>query len=809
MKPRLLLLTCALAALAATAQAENMQKYLVHRSGLTLARGTAGKAVIQNTAPPKLLTFDGQDDGTYCIRLASGTTTYTLGINTANDWDTYFLATRTGERMRYKIEQASGGYVRLRNVHTNKYLGTNSILTGSPTYSDKPMSHGDMTLWYLADTPGDFPADETLSYSIHPQAARQQVEGWGASLCWWANMCGRWNEESIDRLVDWMVSPRGLNWNIFRYNIGGGDDPLNRNCEPHHMGKGKGLRAEMEGFQDEPGGPYHWERDAAQRRIMLKIKERRPDAVFEAFSNSAPWWMTESGCCAGNKSALKDNLKPEYYEAFARYLVDVCHHYKEEYGIEFKTLEPFNEPVTPYWYAGGTQEGCHFSTEEQVRFLRILKPMLDASGLRTVISASDETSTAQSVRDLQHYIGSDAMPLIGQWNAHTYLATDRSRSQTGTLARAAGKTLWMSETGEGGNGLSGNLNLCRRLFSDMHYMLPSAWLDWQYVEEGNDQWCMVRADFANAASATRVPNYYVRQQVTRFIRQGYTMVSALSDNALAALSPGRDTLVTVLLNTGLQPVTHDITLPGVSTRGTVKAFSTSENGHMRATTGNYKPDNDGLLTVRLPGLTVLTIIMPVTLETSPQQVEDGGTYLIVPQSNCNMALSSAGGIPALARADMHDPAQQWTLHTDADGRYTLLDGLGRTITTASGDGTLSADTPSADALTLAAVPAEDYFHTLATPSGTVLALQGGRLTAGTAVTAEPYGDMAAADTRHWQLIRLTPPQGSGLGADGTTTSTADTQYYDLSGRRLPTPAPGINICSSPDRTVKRTFAPEP
>lgn len=39
---------------------------------------------------------------------------------------------------------------------------------------------------------------------------------------------------------------------------------------------------------------------------MLKIIEKRPDAIFEAFSNSAPWWMTYSGCCAGNTSLFKE-----------------------------------------------------------------------------------------------------------------------------------------------------------------------------------------------------------------------------------------------------------------------------------------------------------------------------------------------------------------------------------------------------------------------------------------------------------------------------------------------------------------------
>ena len=73
------------------------------------------------------------------------------------------------------------------------------------------------------------------------------------------------------------------------------------------MGKGKGLRAEMEGFKDHAEDDWHWERDAAQRKIMLKIKERRPDAIFEAFSNSAPYYMTVSGCCGGNFAAMEEH----------------------------------------------------------------------------------------------------------------------------------------------------------------------------------------------------------------------------------------------------------------------------------------------------------------------------------------------------------------------------------------------------------------------------------------------------------------------------------------------------------------------
>ena len=235
-------------------------------------------------------------------------------------------------------------------------------------------------------------SEETEYICPDPVLKYQKLEGWGSSLCWWAAQVGKWDDEKIDAIVDALTSPDQLNMNIFRYNIGGGDDPSHADG---HMVKGKGKRAEMEGFKSSKDADYNWNADAAQRKILLKIKDRRKDAVFEAFSNSAPYWMTYSGCSAGNDNPLEDNLKPEYYELFCRYLVDVCQYYKEHCGIEFKTLEPFNESFSNYWYNLGSQEGCHFEPETQMTIIRILYPMLQESGLPTVISASDETNLNQ------------------------------------------------------------------------------------------------------------------------------------------------------------------------------------------------------------------------------------------------------------------------------------------------------------------------------------------------------------------------------------------------------------------------------
>ncbi len=385
---------------------------------------------------------------------------------------------------------------------------------------------------------------------INPNQTAQTIEGWGSSLCWWAGQVGNWEESKVDSIIELITSPDGLNMNIFRYNIGGGDDPAHTNG---HMLKGKGKRAEMEGFKASANSPYNWNADKAQRIIMLKIKEERPDAIFEAFSNSSPYWMTISSCSAGNVDPKKDNLKPEYYEAFCDYLVDVCKHYKTEYGIDFKTLEPFNESTSGYWNYLGSQEGCHFDPETQIKIIRILYPKLQRSGLQTVISASDETNIKSFIHVLKVYKeAGDILDKVGQLNTHTYSGTNDERIEANQLVKATGKQFWQSETGPGGwkekvSGLQNNLFLAQKLFNDMNLMKPQAWIDWQLMEENNDVWGLIRCNFKTEEYEI-VKNLYVRMQITRFIKQGYTIVETDNEKVLAAINPEKTQMVVALNN---------------------------------------------------------------------------------------------------------------------------------------------------------------------------------------------------------------------------------------------------------------------
>lgn len=450
----------------------------------------------------------------------------------------------------------------------------------------------------------------TTQININPSQTYQTIEGWGSSLCWWAAQVGNWDEAKVDSIVDLVTSPDKLNMNIFRYNIGGGDDPSHLGG---HMVKGKGKRAEMEGFKNSVDAPYNWDADKGQRILMLKIKAKRPEAIFEAFSNSPPYWMTYSGCAGGNLDPMQDNLKPEYYEVFCDYLIDVCVWYKKQYGIEFKTLEPFNEATSNYWNHLGSQEGCHFTAETQIKIIRILAPKLKASGLKTVISASDETNIASCIKVLKAYQSAgDILDKVGQLNTHTYSGNNSERTEAYHLTKSIGKPFWQSETGPSGKSktsFGSNLGLAQKLFDDMRYMKPQAWLDWQLMEETNDVWCLMRCNFSSQEFKI-VKNFYVRMQITRFFKQGYSIIETDNDEVLAAINPDKTELVVAVLNQSDQSKSLNLSMKAsVSYMKNVITYRTSQTENC-ANVDIYKPLEHALI-YAAPAQSLTTFIIPL------------------------------------------------------------------------------------------------------------------------------------------------------------------------------------------------------
>jgi O-glycosyl hydrolase len=448
---------------------------------------------------------------------------------------------------------------------------------------------------------------------VNPDEPRQHFEGWGTSLCWWAHDLGTWRDESLDALTTLVAdSARGLGMNIFRYNIGGGDQPGH-----NHMR----ADADVPGWKPTENGPYDFDADPGQRKTMAFLRRKVRNPIWEAFSNSPPWWMTKSGCASGNTDG-SNNLKEDYYDDFAEYLVTVTKHLQETDSVVFRTLTPFNEPNSDWWTANGRQEGCMFARSTQPRMIQEVGRRLLPAGLtRTTLSASDANSIGEMVGNADSF-DSLTRSYISQYNAHSYFGSDAERRSMADLARRHGKRMWQSETGPlswpGGNQFDVAMWSADLILRDLREMRANAWLDWQAA--GGGLWGVI--DYTRSNQTSRMNKKgYAYAQFTRFIRPGSTLLASDNANTVAALVPASGSLVLVAVNTGTSAAAYafDLTrfqlLPQAA-----KAYRTSVNQDIAALADI--PVQNKMLTVSAPSRSVTTLVLAGVATTSVHAAPD-------------------------------------------------------------------------------------------------------------------------------------------------------------------------------------------
>ena len=180
-------------------------------------------------------------------------------------------------------------------------------------------------------------------------------EGWGTSLCWWANRLG-YSDTLAQQAADLFYGNDGLRLNIMRYNIGGGDDPTHS----HITRTDSEVPGWMKWDEAQQRFVYDYTADHNQLNVMLRaVKAAGDDALVEVFSNSPPYFMTVSGCSSGGKNPRSNNLREDCYTEFAEYLVHVTDYIQRELGVTVTSLSPMNEPNTDYWrYFSDKQEAA-------------------------------------------------------------------------------------------------------------------------------------------------------------------------------------------------------------------------------------------------------------------------------------------------------------------------------------------------------------------------------------------------------------------------------------------------------------------
>ena len=107
--------------------------------------------------------------------------------------------------------------------------------------------------------------------TVYPYASTQIndgiFEGWGTSLCWWANRIG-YSDSLSEQAAELFFGESGLRMNIARYNIGGGDDPSH-----NHITR---TDSDMPGYSVYQNGniTYDWSADSRQRNVLFKAIDR-------------------------------------------------------------------------------------------------------------------------------------------------------------------------------------------------------------------------------------------------------------------------------------------------------------------------------------------------------------------------------------------------------------------------------------------------------------------------------------------------------------------------------------------------------
>jgi hypothetical protein len=367
-------------------------------------------------------------------------------------------------------------------------------------------------------------------------------EGWGTSLCWWANVIGGYpNRETY---ADLAFSQ--LKLNIVRYNIGGGENPTNHFLE---------YRAQMPGFEP-TNGVWNWNADANQRWMLQAALAQGVDHV-EAFANSPPWWMTVSGSVTGSTNG--NNLQTNYEQAFAVYLATVVSNLSVVDGVHFDTVTPMNEPNEGWWDYGGSQEGCNMSTDQQVRVVNYLRAALDALGQTAGVAACEDSYEQDTLNALNAY-GAAALSNVSRIVTHTYSANAASGLRN--LAASLHKPLWVSEYGDCD---ASGMTQARRIHDDIAKMRARAWIYWQVVDSGTCWGLLANPEVASTNSSyttkyTVHKSFYVVGQFSQFIRPGCQILSVADTNSLAAYNPTNSTLVIVAVNdsTNSFNVTYDL-----------------------------------------------------------------------------------------------------------------------------------------------------------------------------------------------------------------------------------------------------------
>lgn len=525
--------------------------------------------------------------------------------------------------------------------------------------------------------------------TVTPAEKHQVMLGWGVSLCWWANLVGGMSPKMIDSIAK--LAAVDLHLNVFRFNIGGGENP---GCT-----SGKHMRADggnMPGYREQYAAGKGWgtcnlANDARQIAVMDKLANYGAGVITETFSNSPPWWMTKSGCASGNTDG-SENLAPAFVLDFGDYLATVTAELNKKYPRwNIACIEPFNEPLSNWWRKGGSQEGCFFSTASQAEVLSKVKQQRAVYGIgSTGLAAADANSVPETRSGMVEMAANNPAIYkdLAAIHAHSYSGTWQEKAALRTFAKNNGdKPVWQSETGplgwtpsDGKSWWQGHFMIAYRVIEDIRNLECPVWCDWQFmsVDEG---WGMLHQTNFSAtkpfqdAVFTITRGFYCRKNVTEFIKPGYQIIGTNDGNTMAAQSPDSLTVVVVIANQNSVSKNYTIDMSQVKN---IRGFKTVRTSGDYTSTENCTELTKDTITAKgtlangrisycAPAFSVTAFIISRETATAVSDIRLQCKHLsVVPQPRLARSFFKASG-----KSD-YVPAGLFSL-------YRIIDPIGRTV----------------------------------------------------------------------------------------------------------------------------------
>ncbi|MEV7092653.1 RICIN domain-containing protein [Amycolatopsis sp. NPDC051045] len=577
------------------------------------------------------------------------------------------------------------------------------------------------------------PAEAATAVTVKPDPTyrQQPFDGWGASLAWMAEATGGYPDAVRNKLADLVFGPDGLNLNIARFNVGGGNAP----DVPSYLRAGAAVpgwwkapagttRADKDWWTPGNAAEFDPKADPNQRWWVDKIKSRV--TKWEAFSNSPPYFQTVSGYVSGGFNATDEQLRSDKIGDFTAYLTQVVRTLERAHGIKFASVNPLNEPNTSYWKTtlgadgnptGGRQEGAHIGPSVQSQLIPAMAGALKAAGSRAIVSAPDETNPDTFAADWAGW-SADARAAAGRLNVHTYGTGNRPVPRD--LAKGAAKPLWMSEVGgswldrQDFTDMDPGLGMAKQITDDLRLLEPSAWVSWQPIEDYNNMkpggesaagmnWGEIQVPFDCPKNATLQTcqiktntKFNTMRNFTHYIRPGDRLVG-VNDTASTAAMRGEDLATVVHTNPGTdaQDVTLDLSgFRNVRPGASVTPVVTDVNGALQR--GKAVRVTAGKATLRVPARSVTSFLVDGVSSTATGTGIGSGKPFTFTGVQSGKSLSAENGTLVQRTTDASAPAQRWTL-TDRTGRYGNRDrftitntGTGQVLSTSDGAVTLAA-----------------------------------------------------------------------------------------------------------------------